>query len=172
MRPPSSEKPRAARQLDSTQRDALRERRKRLLAALDHAFAPARIVGALAEAGLTAGDLAIASGAHERTASAWLDDSRPGPKIKHHQERLRELKLVTRFMVDNGTIAYQEADWLRDPHRGADLKTPLELIHGGEWKLAGRLYCDDVAVEPPAMFLPDTPDHDPGGSTPNRVVAR
>jgi hypothetical protein len=60
---------------------------------------------------------------------------------------------VTRFIVENGTIGYQEADWLRDPNRSADFDTPLELIARGEWQRAGRAFCDDVAIQAPSIFL-------------------
>jgi hypothetical protein len=125
-----------------------------LLEYLDLAFAPALIAQALVQVGLTAQDLADATGANVRTVSGWLDESRPEPKKRQHQERLRDLKRVARFIVDDGTISFQEADWLRDPHGRADLRTPLKLVGEGEWKEAGRLYCDDVAIAVPPMFQP------------------
>jgi hypothetical protein len=123
-----------------------------LLELLDLAFAPVLIARALVQVGLTGQDLADATGANVRTVSGWLDESRPEPKKRQHQDRLRDLKRVTRLIVDDGTISYQEADWLREPHGRADLKTPLKLIREGEWKQAGRLYCDDVAISVPPIF--------------------
>ena len=55
-------------------------------------------------------------------------------------------------MLDNGTIADQEADWLRDPNRATEFKTPLELIAQGEWQRAGRAFCDEVSAEPTPIF--------------------
>jgi transposase len=126
-----------------------------LLELLELAFAPALIARALKHVGLTAQDLADATGANVRTVSGWLDESRPEPKKRQHQDRLRDLKRVTRLIVDDGTISYQEADWLREPHGRADLKTPLKLISEDEWKQAGRLYCDDVAIAVPSLFASD-----------------
>jgi hypothetical protein len=141
--------------MDPSEVNALRRWREGRLAALDGALAPAKIARALTMAGLTAADIAVATGAHERTASSWLDESRPEPKKKLHQERLRDAKRVVRFVVADGTIAYQEADWFRDPNMNADLMTPLELIGQGDWKLAGRIYCEDVSVAIPKMFQGD-----------------
>lgn len=141
-------------QLTKEQVEALEARRMFLLRTLDLAFAPALIARALAAVGLTAHDLAVATGAHVRTASSWLDEAKPEPKIKVHRERLQALKRVTRFIVDDGTVSYQEADWLREPNGRADLKTPLDLVGEGKWKQAGQLYCDDVAVSVPSMFFP------------------
>ena len=144
---------RSARPLPQREVEALQGRRMGLLEILDLAFAPALIARALVRVGLTAQDLADATGANVRTVTGWLDDSKPEPKKRRHQECLRDLKRVTRFIVDDGTISYQEADWLREPHGRADLRTPLKLICLGEWRRAGRLYCDDVAIEVPSIFL-------------------
>ena len=119
---------------------------------LDRALAPGRVAWALAQIGVTAADLAAATGANKRTAATWLDEPLVDPKKKIHQVRLRELKEVTRFIVDDGTIPNQEADWLRHPNRSVDFSTPLDLIREGRWKHAGRLYCEDVAAEVPALF--------------------
>jgi len=100
-------------------------RRKYLVDLLDNAIAPGRVAKALAAIGLTPGDLAVATGAHPRTTAAWLEDADPMIKKRSHQQRLRELKEVTYFVVRNGTIPCQEADWLRDPNRSADFRTPL-----------------------------------------------
>ncbi len=76
-------------------------------------------------------------------------------------------------MVDDGTIAYQEADWLRYPNRSADFETPLELIAKGKLKEAAYVYGDDVATQVPDEFLPqgerrvkpgDRPRHGAGSS--------
>jgi hypothetical protein len=128
-------------------------RRKELSEALHHAYAPARVVEALAAAGLTANDLSKATGANPRTAALWLEDRDAVIKKKRHQQRIRELKEVTYFVVRNGMIPCQEADWLRDPNRSVDFSTPLELIGEGRWREAGRLYADDVGVEVPKVFL-------------------
>lgn len=111
---------------------------------------------------LTPSDLATATGAHLRTAAAWFEDPETPPRKKEHKRRLRELKEVLQFMVANGTIAYQEADWLRHPNRLADFHTPLELIGGGEWKRVVRIFCDDVAAKVPREYLDDD---DPQGSS-------
>jgi hypothetical protein len=129
-----------------------------LIGLLDAAIAPGRTVQALAEVGITADDLAIALSANSRTTSSWLTGSPAEIRKKRHRERIRQLKEVARFIVDTGTIAGQEADWLRDPNRSADFLTPLELIRAGRWKQAGRLYCDDVATKPPPQFLGDDSD--------------
>lgn len=134
---------------------AVEERRKRLVGLLDSAIAPARVAKALAAIGLTPHDLAVATGAHPRTVTGWLEDSDPFIKKRSHQQRLRELKEVAYFVVRNGTIPCQEADWLRDPNRSADFSTPLELIGDGHWREAGRLYADDVAAELPPIFRSD-----------------
>lgn len=125
-----------------------------MLALLDHAYAPYLMVKALAEVGLTASDLAVAVGSNVRTASSWLDDEKGAPKKKSHQERLRELKELVCFMVHDGTIAYQEADWLRHPNRSADFETPLQLIARGELTTAAYVYGDDVAAKIPEELLP------------------
>jgi hypothetical protein len=127
-----------------------------LLDLLDKAIAPNLVAQALIQVGLTPADLAEATGANVRTVASWLDQPEPPPRKKEHRTQLRELKEVTRFIIDNGTIAYQEADWLRDPNRSADFDTPLELIGRGEWRRAGRAFCDDVAAKTPAMFLPES----------------
>lgn len=139
-------------QLHSSDQEQVEARRKHLVAALDAAIAPGRAVLALAEVGITAEDLAVALAANQRTTSSWLAESLPAIKKNKHKQRIRELKEVVRFIVDNGTIAFQEADWLRDPNRSADFNTPLQLIRRGSWKEAGRLFCDDVAAEVPAVF--------------------
>jgi len=144
---------RTVRPLPPKEVEALQGRRMGLLEYLDLAFAPALIANALVHVGLSAQDLADATGANVRTVTGWLDDSRPEPKKRRHQERLRDLKRVTRFIVDDGTISYQEADWLREPHARADLKTPLKLISEGQWRQVGRLYCDDVAIATPPVFV-------------------
>lgn len=105
--------------------------------------------------GLTAGDFSVALTASPRTVMAWLEESVPPIKKASHKDRLRDLLEVARFIVDDGTIAFQEADWLRDPHRMADFATPLELIGEERWQEAGRLYCDDVAIKPPRQFRSD-----------------
>jgi hypothetical protein len=138
--------------LNSARLHYLQERRERLLALLDVAIAPGRIVQALAGVGITAEDLAIALAANPRTTAAWLTGPAAEIRKKSHKERIRELKEVTRFVIDTGTIAEQEADWLRDPNRSADFRSPLELIREGDWKEAGRLYCDDVSIEVPPQF--------------------
>jgi hypothetical protein len=116
---------------------------------------------ALAVAELTPADLAVATGAHPRTAASWFEDPETPPRKNEHRRRLSELKEVLQFMVANGTIAYQEADWLRHPNRLADFQTPLELIGEGEWKRAVRIFCDDVAAKVPKEYL----DDDPQGSS-------
>jgi hypothetical protein len=131
----------------------IQKRREHLLALLDAAIAPGRAVQALAEVGINSEDLAVALRASQRTTAAWLVGPPAEIRKKKHRERIRELKEVTRFIVDTGTIAEQEADWLRDPNRSADFHTPLQLIGEGRWKEAGRLYCDDVAIESPPQFL-------------------
>lgn len=146
---------RVVRSLPPKEVEALQARRMGLLELLELAFAPTLIARALVHVGLTAQDLADATGANVRTVSGWLDESRPEPKKRQHQDRLRDLKRVTRLIVDDGTISYQEADWLREPHGRADLKTPLKLIGEGEWQQAGRLYCDDVAIAVPPIFTSD-----------------
>jgi hypothetical protein len=144
-----------AQQLNSADLERVETRRKELTACLDRAIAPGRVVKALAQIGLTASDIAIATGANRRTAAGWLEEDQPAIKKKKHQQRLRELKEVTRFIVGNGAVAYQEADWLRDPNRAVDFTTPLELIRDGGWKVAGRIYCDDVVAEVPSIFQAD-----------------
>lgn len=144
-----------AQQLNSADLERVEARRKELIATLDGAIAPGRVVKALAIVGLTASDIAVATGANQRTAAGWLDEEHPTIKKKRHQQRLRELKEVARFIVGNGTIAYQEADWLRDPNRAVDFATPLELIGEGQWKEAARIYCDDVVAEVPPIFRAD-----------------
>lgn len=167
-----SETSTSIRQMEASEVHALHAWREDRLAALDGALAPGRIVKALAFLGLTGADLAVATGAHERTVSSWLDDSRPEPKKKAHQERLRELKRVARFVVDDGTIVYQEADWLRDPNLNADLLTPLQLIGRDEWRRAGRIYCEDVSIPIPRMFQEDEMAGPAGyGITPPRAKA-
>lgn len=131
---------------------ALQQRREQLLKSLDAAIAPGRAVQALAAVGITAEDLAVALSANPRTTASWLLGPPPEIRKKSHKERIRELKEVTRFIVDTGTIAEQEADWLRDPNRSIEFRSPLELIREGDWKEAGRLYCDDVAIEVPPQF--------------------
>jgi hypothetical protein len=78
----------------------------------------------------------------------------PGRSPRQHlyRLRLRELKEVMRFIIDNGAIALQEADWLRDPNRFTDFNTPLALIARGEWKRAARAYCEEVGEPPPSIF--------------------
>jgi hypothetical protein len=126
-----------------------------LLGLLDDAIAPGRTVQALAQVGITAEDLAVALTANARTTASWLVGDPKDIRKKQHRERIRQLKEVSRFIVDTGTISGQEADWLRDPNRSADFRTPLDLIRAGRWKEAGRLYCDDVALNPPPQFLGD-----------------
>jgi hypothetical protein len=133
----------------------LQQRREQLLASLDAAIAPGRAVQALAAVGITAEDLSVALSANPRTTASWLVGPPPEIRKKAHKERIRELKEVTRFIVDTGTIAEQEADWLRDPNRSAEFHSPLELIREGDWKQTGRLYCDDLAIEVPPQFRGD-----------------
>jgi hypothetical protein len=140
---------------DSTGLEQIQSRRERLIALLDAAIAPGRAVQALAEVGINSDDLSVALEANARTTAAWLAGPPAEIRKKRHRERIRQLKEVTRFVVDTGTIAGQEADWLRDPNRSVDFRTPLELIREGEWKQAGRLYCEDIAAEIPAVFLDD-----------------
>lgn len=144
-----------AEKLNSPDQEQVEGRRLHLLAVLNKAFAPGRVVEALAEAGINASDLAVATGANRRTTASWLDADSPVIKKKKHQQRLRELKEVTRYIVGNGAIAGQEADWLRDPNRAVDFSTPLELVGEGRWKEAARIYCDDVVAEVPAIFRTD-----------------
>lgn len=145
-----------AEQLNKSPDEAAVEARRKLLVELiEGAFAPARVAKVLKAVGLTPQDISVATGAHPRTAAAWLDDPNPVIKKKSHQQRLRELKEVSYFVVSNGTIPCQEADWLRDPNRSADFSTPLELIGEGRWREAGRLYADDVAAELPPVFRAD-----------------
>lgn len=141
-----------ADELSRAQTEDFENRRRGMLESLDGAFAPNLVAQALVQAGLTPADLATATGANVRTVASWLDRPGPGPRKQLHRQRLRELKEVTRFVVENGTIAYQEADWLRDPNRSADFDTPLELIARGEWQRAGRAFCDDVAAQTPQIF--------------------
>lgn len=148
---PSGARPQAD-ELSRAQVEDFENRRREVLGFLDGAFAPNRVAQALVQAGLTPADLATATGANVRTVASWLDRPEPGPRKELHRRRLRELKEVTRFIVENGTIAYQEADWLRDPNRSADFDTPLELIAKGEWQRAGRAFCDDVAAKIPSVF--------------------
>jgi hypothetical protein len=147
----------AAQKLNSPDQEQVESRRLELLAVLDAAIAPARVVKALGEIGLTASDIAAATGANRRTTASWLEDDSPVIKKKRHQQRLRELKEVTRFIVGNGTIAYQEADWLRDQNRAVDFATPLELIGEGRWKEAARIYCEDVVADVPSIFRTEHP---------------
>lgn len=144
-----------APQSNRTSASDVQKRRVYLIGLLDEAIAPGRTVQALAQVGITAEDVAVALSANARTTASWLTGSPKEIRKKKHRERIRQLKEVTRFIVDTGTIAGQEADWLRDPNRSADFRTPLELIRAGRWKEAGRLYCDDVAVKPPPQFLGD-----------------
>lgn len=146
-----------ARKLNSPDQQQIEKRRLELLASLDSAIAPVLVARALTQVGLTASDLAVATGANRRTVTAWLDETGPDIKKKRHRERLRELKEVTRFIVSNGAIAEQEADWLRDPNRAVDFSTPLELIGDGGWREAARIYCDDVIAEVPQIFRADEP---------------
>jgi hypothetical protein len=145
----------ATTQLNSSDQDQVEARRLHLVALLDAAIAPGRTVLALAEVGLTSLDLAIAIGANPRTTSSWLEEDLPVIKKNIHKQRIRELKEVTRFIVADGTITFQEADWLRDPHRAVEFATPIELIGQGRWKEAGRLYCDDVSIGTPSIFRED-----------------
>ena len=145
-----------AEQLNKSPDEATVEaRRKHLVGLLDNAIAPTRVVKALADIGLGPNDLSVATGAHPRTVAVWLEDPNPVIKKKTHQQRLRELKEVAYFVVRNGTIPCQEADWLRDPNRSVDFSTPLELIGEGRWREAGRLYANDVAAELPPIFRAD-----------------
>lgn len=139
----------------SSDQERVEARRVHLVEVLDGAIAPGRVVQALAEVGLTAVDLGTALDASPRTTASWLEEVQPTIKKTTHKERLRELKEVARFIVANGTIAFQEADWLRDPNRSVAFSTPLSLISEGRWKEAGRLYCDDVAAEVPPIFRTD-----------------
>lgn len=147
-----------AGELSQPQAEDFESRHQELLNLLDSAFAPNLVVQALIQVGLTPADLAEATNANTRTVSSWLEPSGPVPRKKEHRRRLRELKEVTRFMVNNGTIAYQEADWLREPNRSADFDSPLELIARGRWRQAGRAFCDDVAAETPPMFMAEDGD--------------
>jgi hypothetical protein len=146
-----------AQKLNSSDQQRIEKRRHELLASLDSAIAPGLVARALTRVGLTASDLAVATGANRRTVTAWLDEAGPAIKKKRHRERLRELKEVTRFIVGNGAIAEQEADWLRDPNRAVDFSTPLELIGQGRWREAARIYCDDVIAKVPRIFRADEP---------------
>jgi hypothetical protein len=128
-------------------------------------------VAALVSVGLVPADLAVATGANKRTAAIWVDDAQRDPKKKTHKRRLAELKEVTRLVVENGTIAYQEADWLRHPNRGAEFKTPLQLIRNGDWKEAVRIYCDDVAIPIPPAFSPTRGNSSQAKGSPNSVGA-
>jgi hypothetical protein len=139
----------------SSDQERVEARRVHLIEVLDRAIAPGRVVPALVEVGLTSADLAVALEASPRTTASWLEEMQPVIKKTVHKERIRELKEVTRFLIANGTIAFQEADWLRDPNRSAGFSTPLELIGQGRWREAGRLYCDDVAAEVPSIFRTD-----------------
>ena len=141
--------------LNSADQAQVESRRKHLIAVLDAAISPGATVLALAEVGVTPADLAVAIGANPRTTASWLSETHPVIKKNRHKQRVRELKEVTRFIVDTGTIALQEADWLRDPNRSADFSTPLELIEEGRWREVGRIYCDEVAVEVPSIFRVD-----------------
>jgi nitroreductase len=145
----------AVAQLNTTDQVEVEARREALLKQLDQAIAPGWVLLALRAVGLNAADISVAVGANPRTAASWLEEDPPLIKKKRHQQRIRELKEVTRFIVANGVISLQEADWLRDPNRGADFSTPLELIGVGKWQEAGRLYCGDVGAEVPPMFLGD-----------------
>lgn len=142
----------ATTQLNSSDQEQVEARRLHLLGTLDRAIAPGRTVLALTEVGLTHLDLAVAIGANPRTTATWLEEDLPIVKKKIHKQRIRELKEVSRFIVADGTITFQEADWLRDPHRAVEFVTPLELIGQGRWKEAGRLYCGDVSAETPSIF--------------------
>jgi hypothetical protein len=138
---------------DSTGLDRIQRRRGHLIGLLDAAIAPGRAVQALTEVGINSEDLSVALHANARTAASWLAGPPAEIRKKQHRERIWQLKEVTRFVVNTGTIAGQEADWLRDPNRSVDFRTPLELIREGDWKRAGRLYCEDIAVEVPPQFL-------------------
>ncbi|HEX6205871.1 MAG TPA: hypothetical protein VFZ29_08710 [Solirubrobacterales bacterium] len=145
----------ATTQLNSSDQEQVEARRLHLLATLDKAIAPGRAALALTEVGLTHLDLAVAIEANPRTTATWLEGDLPVVKKNIHKQRIRELKEVTRFIVADGTIALQEADWLRDPHRAAEFVTPLELIGQGRWKEAGRLYGSDVSAKAPSIFQED-----------------
>jgi hypothetical protein len=138
---------------DSTGLDRIQRHRQYLTDLLDAAIAPGRTVQALAEVGINSDDLSVALKANARTTASWLAGPPAEIRKKQHRERIRQLKEVTRFVVHTGTIAGQEADWLRDPNRSVDFRTPLQLIREGDWKRAGRLYCEDTAVEVPSQFL-------------------
>jgi hypothetical protein len=142
------------RQLNRAQFRQLEARRQHLLDELDRAYAPHLIVAALVEVGLNAADLSVATGANKRTVAQWIDGGGRDPKKKIHNNRLADLKEVARLVVEDGTIAFQEADWLRHRNRGAEFATPLQLIGRDEWLVAVRVYCDDVAIPLPAEFLP------------------
>jgi hypothetical protein len=144
-------------QLNSLQQEELEEQRIEMLVILARAIAPGRVAGALALLGITAADLASATGANKRTATTWLDEPFSDPKKMVHQVRLRELKEVVRHIVDDGTIPGQEADWLRYPNRSIDFSTPLDLVREGKWKQAGRLYCEDIGAETPRLFMDEEP---------------
>jgi hypothetical protein len=153
-------------QLNSLRQEEVEAQRTEALRILDRALSLGRVARALAHLGLTAADLAVATGANQRTAVSWLEGPPTDPKKKIHQMRLRELKEVVRHIVDNGTIPGQEADWLRYPNRSTDFSTPLELIRDGHWKRAGRLYCEDVGAEVPALFSEERLSHAIGTSEP------
>lgn len=150
-----------AGELSRAQAEDFEARHQEMLDLLDGAIAPNLVVQALIQIGLTTADLATATGANIRTVSSWQEQPLRPPRKKEHRIRLRQLKEVTRFMIQNGTIAYQEADWLRDPNRSADFDTPLELVGRGEWRRAGRAFCDDVAAQTPPMFLSDDQQRPP-----------
>lgn len=155
------------RQLNTAQQAKLESRREQLLTALESSYKPALIIRALVSAEMSASDLAVATGAHQRTAAAWIEDPEIPPRKIEHRQRLDELKEVLQFMIANGTIAYQEVDWLRYRNRLAGFKSPLELIRHGDWKRVVRIYCDDVAAPVPKEFLPETLDENdpkPDGS--------
>jgi hypothetical protein len=151
-------------QLNSLEQEEVEAQRLETLQTLDRALSPGRVAWALTQLGVTASDLAVATGANQRTAASWLDEPLADPKKKIHQIRLRELKEVARHIVDDGTIPGQEPDWLRYPNRSADFKTPLDLIRDGEWKRAGRLYCEDVAIDVPVLFKEEHLPHVAGTS--------
>jgi len=141
--------------VDDADQEGVESRRQRFMELLDAVESPAAAVHALAEVGITASDLAVATGAHPRTTARWCASASPRIRKKVHRQRVRELMEVTRFIVADRTISFQEAVWLRDPSRAADLSSPLELVAEGRWNEVGRIYCEEFAAEGSATFAAD-----------------